>query len=375
MFGKGKKREAITLLIGAGDCEDDWLIKQAKKLNPPKVAKAFEEQLKYEEPKPEPNPKAVKRYGPKNCLKIEQVALSSNGKYIASATNHEVFVFERKTMKQLLRHTLSNFNDRPSIRGICISPSGSKIRALYHAQGNEDKIILAVLSGKGWKQIDRMETKKKDPIAFIAPPSSEWFAVSYFDKKIIVYSKDGDILATLTGKKDVTLHLSASPDGKQLVAADARSGLHIWNTKTWKLAKHLPKFKGRSTVFSAKGDRLVLTGPLNPGNLVYILDARSWKVINSGSIEKQEVWCAALTPDGKGLIAGLDSYISTDEYGITPGELRLLDAKTWEILDQQPNFFDYYTDFIALPEHNALAVSGEHMPGDTTPLVLYKVPT
>lgn len=41
LFGSGKSREGITLLLTAGDIDEDFVLDHAKKLNPAKVYKAF----------------------------------------------------------------------------------------------------------------------------------------------------------------------------------------------------------------------------------------------------------------------------------------------------------------------------------------------
>src|SRR5262249_24871454 len=82
LFGNGKAREEITLLIEAGGGQDEFVLKWAKKLNPAPVYRAFQSLFK----KPEVG--QWSEFGTKRVYQTTQLAITSNRRLIATASQH-----------------------------------------------------------------------------------------------------------------------------------------------------------------------------------------------------------------------------------------------------------------------------------------------
>jgi WD40 repeat protein len=137
------------------------------------------------------------------------------------------------------------------------------------------------------------------------------------------------------GSAAVCTDLAISPDGKQILVADAFAygnalgTVRSWDAETGKLLFKLEKHDSHVTqlLFSGDGKRIV-TGSLNKA--VKVWDAATGKLLDSLVGHDAEVVSVAMSPDGKHIVSSSGPRLGLADHNRR--ELHLWDAATGKLL-------------------------------------------
>jgi hypothetical protein len=126
VFGTGEHRNAITLYIEGGDVDREWILKWAKKLNPPAVYKRF---AKVGQPKG--NAGTFTEFGTKKVYETTQYALTRDRRLVFAATQYYLFGFDTAgDLKQLFCKPLPSKSNYASLAGVGVSADGDLIAVI-----------------------------------------------------------------------------------------------------------------------------------------------------------------------------------------------------------------------------------------------------
>src|SRR5204863_4659956 len=88
IFGKPDETTRPILLIEAGDREDEWALRLAQKINPPRVFKAYKTLFER------PTIGTFTEFGTKRVYTTEKLAISADRRLVATATEYHAFLFD-----------------------------------------------------------------------------------------------------------------------------------------------------------------------------------------------------------------------------------------------------------------------------------------
>jgi hypothetical protein len=342
LFGSGKTRTKLTLLIEAGDREDDFVLKWAKKLNPPEIYEAFA-QIGARK-----TVGTFTEFGTKKVYTTERLAVSADRRLVATAGWYYAFLFDVKAMKQLFCRSILNARDKGWICDTAMSHDGSTV-AFLRAEENRGS-YLTIFRGVGWKQQTNVRLGTK-PFALACAPDAAWFAVSGMNCKVTVLNASGEHLASLAEHKAWVRQLAASPNGALLASIDPQSGLHLWNTRDWSLQLRIAR-SGDGVTFDTTG-RYLLISPKRQGHVLAIWDVTSGELVRELSVPEYRFTAARFSPDGRRIAAAVMPI--RRRYDEDYDEAVLLDASDGRVLERLRGGFEAITDFAFLPERNAIA--------------------
>jgi len=234
------------------------------------------------------------------------VCFSPNGEFFASASRHEVILWDTKTGKIL--HTLNC----SAIEGvICFSPDGN-----YLASVSYDVVML--WDSKTGKLLRTLNCKRyfnsfmEHVAAVCFSPDGETLAAASSEKVILWDLKTGKILrldcSTCRG-----VNLYFSPNGKTL-ASTSDEKVMLWNSKTGEPLRTIECSKAiESICFSRDGETFAFS---SGGGLVglYVSETgrliRTWQDLLVGRVGHTDQERMCLSPDGKTLV--FTSWVNRD---------------------------------------------------------------
>ena len=94
-MARALRRKKIILLIEAGDRDQEWALKLAKRLNPKGVYSTYAKQFQ---------PKILgkfKELGSKKVYTVNRLSATADRRYVLAAAEYEVFLFDVAKKKQL----------------------------------------------------------------------------------------------------------------------------------------------------------------------------------------------------------------------------------------------------------------------------------
>lgn len=361
LFGKGKARESIVLLIEAGDREEAFAEKWAKKLNPQKVYDAWAALGETE------TVGMWSQYGTKNTYETGQLSLSHDGSLMAVAGDCHAFIFETDTPKQVFSKELPERGAYASITGVSLSHDGTQLAVL----SDEGKSFhLSLLSGTKWKMMIQHKFKlKAEELCFTASPRGEWFAIATQDNKITILSADGKTLRCLARNKTWPRRIDTDRDGRLLASVDEESGLHIWDTKDWSEKIHLPEMTGTHTTFSPVGDRLAVTHRWADQDVpIRIINPKTGKLVKQIDLPGYEVQAVAFSPGGEHIACAIQRIED-----ILDTQVILMEIKSGKTIDRLKGSHESVDDLAFVTNQNAIAIAGNGLGSSLKPLVLWEL--
>ncbi|MDR2641416.1 MAG: WD40 repeat domain-containing protein [Planctomycetaceae bacterium] len=219
---------------------------------------------------------------------ITDLAFSSNGKRLASASEDRLFINWNMDVGQSEGVAIGH---KGKLTGVVISPDMSKAITV-----STDKTIRV------WKSSNQSEiwneSKPKDKssefVSVAVKPDGEWFAAGCENKTIEIWQlNEKKLLKTLTGLGDVPVAIKVSPDGKYLVSGGKDGVLVVWNTKTWKPEKtfiQLPEHLERQLTASKKGWVRYLPQSINYEPIVSVAFSNDGKKIITSGGSQTYIW-------------------------------------------------------------------------------------
>jgi WD40 repeat protein len=360
VFGKGALRKKIVLLIEAGDRDQEWALKFAKRLNPADVYTQYAKQFE---------PKKLGKFtelGSKKVYISQRLSASADRKVLLAVSEDEVFCFDMQKKKQLWCRKARRGDDLAT-QSAAISADGTVVAVAWASAGLQKEHGLAVWSGKDWKQTHDVRLPAQ-PFDIVMHPDAKWAAVSCDDSTVRIIDITKGKPIKLLKRKEWARRIDVSADGKWLASADVRGGIVLWNTSNWTAHKQLKRpadfvaFDGKSRLLAAT---LCYSDKSLPASL---LDAVTGKVVKELSIPGWKIKRSVLSPDGKRIACAL-------EHGsdIMQQKAVLLDVKTEAVLSELAADFEDINDFCFLADNKSIAVAvhGHHR----KPVILWSIGT
>jgi hypothetical protein len=353
LFGTGDARSALTLLIEAGDRENDFVLKWAKKLNPPDVYKAFKKIFTAE------TLGTFTEFGTKKVYQIQRLAVSTDRRLLGAAGWHYAFLFDVKEMKQLFCKSIKKDDRSVTIHEIKMSSDGGTI--VVAGEG-----VLRILRGPGWKnQVDIPLGGK--PSSMAISPDGSWVALSSFGRNLTIFNSQWERIRSL--EVDAwAWKIDMSPDGSRLGTMDPKGGLRLWNTADWSLRRHI-KVSGDCVSLDSTGCYAAttwyvgdyyengvrvgtLSDPEHQRRVVAIWDLDSGELVRELTMPGYTFKVARFSPDGRTLAVSAQPIKWED--GVNDDAL-LFDVADGRLIDKLRGPFQAIEDFVFLPERNAIA--------------------
>jgi hypothetical protein len=359
-FGKGPQRKKIVLLIEAGDRDQEWALKLAKRLNPTDVYSKYAKQFE---------PKKLGKFtelGSKKVYVTQRLSASADRKYLLAVAEDEVFCFDMQKKKQLWCRKVRRGDDLAT-QSATISADGTLVAVAWASVGLEKEYGLAVWSGKDWKQTLDVPLPAQ-PFDIVVNPEAKWAAISCDDSTIrIIDIAKGKVIKVLK-HKEWARRIDVSPDGRWLASADERGGINIWTTNNWTAHKQL---KRPADFVAFDGDSKQLAATLcysDKGLPASVLDVATGKAVHTLSTPGWKMKRSVLSQDGSRIACAVEHCSD-----IMQQKAVLLDVKTGAMLSELSADFEDINDFCFLADNKtiAVAVHGHHR----KPILLWSIGT
>ena len=273
-------------------------------------------------------------------------------------------------MKQLWCRQIPDSKDNQWVVGVAMTVDGGTVAAVAGSEPRDR--FLVTWGGEQWSE-RRATVLKAPPLAVAMCPRGGWIAVAGADRRIRIFNPALEQLETLTGHPEWPRVLAASPDGRWLASADRKSGIRLWNTGDWSLARKIPQ-PADSLHFDRPGRRLLaavarpMRGAVKTRTAACVFDVGTGKLRGEFKMHKYLFTCAAFSPSGKTVACGVEAeHDSLDQQAV------LIDVRTGRVVDRLAADLWGHDGFAFLPARKAIAVAARGH--NRRPLVLWQVPT
>jgi WD40 repeat protein/serine/threonine protein kinase len=238
------------------------------------------------------------------------VALSRDGRRLATTAGHQVRIWDAETGKPALFFSPTG----KLVRTVAFSPDGRRI-----ALGGWDNNVTICDSATG-RQIHCLRGHKQSIWSVAYSPDGHLLASAASDMTIRLWDPEtGRERGTLTGHTYSVCAVAFSPDGSQLVSGGADNLVKLWDVKTRQVIR---TFQGHTRgcmsvavgqggrVASGSHDRMVRIWDTATGRKHLLLPCR------------QIVFGVAFSPDGRWLASGGGTMVDR----LYPAELKIWDT-------------------------------------------------
>ncbi len=187
------------------------------------------------------NGELVRVFGNHEGQSVSTIAISSDGKFVASSSDTLVKVWEYKT--GTLLHSLKGHQD--DINALAFDPEG---HFLVSASGDYEmnecaikvwdlrKGQLKTTMGSHWKSISSLSFS----------PSGEYLVSGAYDKTVNVWdTKTGRLITTLVGHKKMVIGVAITDD-RQVISASYDETIKVWDCDTGKVLREVKCDKSKN---------------------------------------------------------------------------------------------------------------------------------
>ncbi|MBQ2303655.1 MAG: TIR domain-containing protein [Bacteroidales bacterium] len=231
---------------------------------------------------------------------VESVAVSPDGKYLASSSLDKTVIIWDANSGQILK-SLEGHSDY--VFSVCWSPDGK-----YLVSGSWDSTLIIWDAKSG--QILKTLKGHSDFVNSVSwSPDGKYLASGSVDDTLIIWdANSGQILKTLEGHSDSVYSVNWSPDGKYLASGAFDNTVIIWDANSGQKLKTLEGHSEsvESVCWSPDGKYLA-SGSLDKTLIIW--DAKSGQRLKTLEGHSDNVYSVSWSPDGKYLASG--SYYQT----------------------------------------------------------------
>ena len=277
-------------------------------------------------------------FHPPNSAQVLSVAFSPDGKTLASATDHEIYLWDIDSAQPI---TTIKSNSGKMVKSIAISPDGRNI-----ASGGMDE-SLTLWDAVTGIQRNKFELKTGHVNTIAFTPDGNTLAVGTKGVLHLLDMPTSQIKSVRLAHLGRILSLMFSPDGKTLACGGSSGLVVLIDVTTQKQKKTLRAHEEyiNKVIFNPDGTLLASGGE---DNKVLLWNAITGEKLNSIDAFDGQVWSLAFSPDGNNLaIAGMAS------------EIGLLDVKTNEYTSIRSGIF-LITDMSYSADGNRLVTSSRY---------------
>jgi WD40 repeat protein len=236
---------------------------------------------------------------------VESLAISPDGKYIASGGYQEVIIWDVQT--GLLRHRISLDGDKPvfaeRVVALAFSPD-AKLLATGGGAPTEDGEIKVFDVATGKQMLDIKSGHSDTVFGVSFSPDGKMLATCGADKFVKTWEiPGGKFIKSFEGHTHHVMDVGWKFDGKMLASAGADNVVKIWNFETGEQVRTIAAAGKQVT-------RLVFLGKTGQfATCAGDAQVRMWNIDNGGNTRNFQggndfLYAIAVSPDGAVLAAG-----------------------------------------------------------------------
>jgi eukaryotic-like serine/threonine-protein kinase len=221
------------------------------------------------------------------------VAFTPSGSHVVTAgDDHRIRYYDAHALNATSEPT-GDWAQTSVINSIAVSPDGK-----YIASASNDRTV----SLKGFQNAPVTLTGHQDEVYFVAfSPDSKLLASASKDKTVRIWDVQSQReIKTLAGHSDVVWSVAFSPNGNLLASASKDKTIKIWDTRTWEPLRTLTAHTSAviSLAFSPSGD-ILATG--SDDNTIKLWDTFKLEEVKTLAGHSSYITSLAFSADGKTL--------------------------------------------------------------------------
>ncbi len=371
LFGRGKERQKMTLLVAVSDQETKLLLKCAQLLNPSNVYKDFAEAF------PTETAGRFKGIGSRKVYETQAAVLSRNGKLLAcpgasTGGMPYVFGFELPSQREILNLSV---RDLVGLSALAIAPDGTSIFAGWQSLCGDGKAGIRCWDVQSKKL--KWDVKSHKNWNLDASPHGSLIASVDINGTICLWDVlTGKLILKMAGPNGFFARsICFSPDGS-ILASGGSKDVQLWNPTSGKKVGTIAD-SGEALAFSPDGQFLAIA----TGDSRKTRDVSIWDV----ALRKQIVRLDAVKNSRFKVPVGPNSYENVRASGVafSPDGRLLAVERSWrgsvvlwdwkknkELTWMNPNY-ECLNGVVFLPDGKTIAVAGRSMSGP--PLLLWDI--
>lgn len=370
-FGRGAKRQKITLLVTMGDQETGLLLRCAQELNPEKVYKEFAKAF------PTETSGKFKGLGSRKSYETQSVALSRNDRLLACPISSSsgypyVFGFLLPSLKEVLNFPI---RDQVSLNSLTASPDAKNIYAAWTSLCGDEKAGIRCWDVSTKKV--KWDVQARQTASLDSSPDGSVIASKDINGDTCIWEvQQGKLIWKLPGSKGDYLSCVRFSPTNNILASCGKKGVHFWDYKSGKKIGSMAG-PGRSIAFSPDGKLLAVAAPeTHPNRDVSIWDVSSRKLLKRLDVVKGSRFRVSVGPDDYENVRPDAVAFSPDGQWLVvlrswPGSAVLWDWKqSKELIWMNPNY-ECLDGAVFLPDGKTVAIAGRPMDGP--PLLLWDI--